>query len=163
MLFRSVPVDRERWLRAAVVRPGNPKVVHHALVFEGTLFDVLAAAGGQGGFFAGYVPGLAQTWYPAGTGKRVRKDSALTFQMHYTTTGTAETDETQIGLYFTDTAPARELQTRSAYSPILPINTISIPARTREYQREATFTPSATRDVMLYELSPHMQIGRAHV
>ncbi|MFM8337688.1 MAG: immunoglobulin domain-containing protein, partial [Opitutaceae bacterium] len=152
----AVPVDRERWLKAAVVRPGNPKIVHHALVFEGTLFDVLAAAGGQGGFFAGYVPGLAQTWYPAGSGKRVRKDSALTFQMHYTTTGTAETDETQIGLYFTDTAPSRELQTRSAYSPIIPINTISIPARTREYQREASFTPSATRDVLLYELSPHM-------
>lgn len=152
----AVPVDRERWLKAAVVRPGNPKVVHHALVFEGTLFDVLAAAGGQGGFFAGYVPGLAQTWYPAGSGKRVRKDSALTFQMHYTTSGTPETDETQIGLYFTDTPPARELQTRSAYSPIIPINTISIPARTREYQREASFTPSATRDVLLYELSPHM-------
>ena len=152
----AVPVDRERWLRAAVVRPGNPKVVHHALVFEGTLFDVLAAAGGQGGFFAGYVPGLAQTWYPPGTGKRLRKDSALTFQMHYTTTGTPETDETQIGLYFTDTAPPRELQTRSAYSPIIPVNTISIPARVRDYQREATFTPSATRDVMLYELSPHM-------
>ncbi|MFM8617532.1 MAG: immunoglobulin domain-containing protein [Opitutaceae bacterium] len=152
----AVPVDRERWLKAAVVRPGNPKIVHHALVFEGTLFDVLAAAGGQGGFFAGYVPGLAQTWYPAGSGKRVRKDSALTFQMHYTTTGTPETDETQIGLYFTDTAPARELQTRSAYSPIIPVNTISIPARAREYQREASFTPSATRDVMLYELSPHM-------
>ena len=152
----AVPVDRERWLKAAVVRPGNPRIVHHALVFEGTLFDVLASAGGQGGFFAGYVPGLAQTWYPAGTGKRVRKDSAVTFQMHYTTTGTPETDETQIGLYFTETAPARELQTRSAYSPILPINTISIPARAREYQREASFTPSATRDVMLYELSPHM-------
>ncbi len=152
----AVPIDRERWLRAAVVRPGNPKVVHHSLVFEGTLFDVLAAAGGQGGFFAGYVPGLAQTWYPPGTGKRLRKDAALTLQMHYTPTGAPETDETQIGLYFTDTAPARELQTRSAYSPIIPINTISIPARAREYLREASFTPSSARDVMLYELSPHM-------
>ena len=152
----AVPIDRERWLRAAVVRPGNPKVVHHSLVFEGTLFDVLAAAGGQGGFFAGYVPGLAQTWYPPGTGKRLRRDAALTLQMHYTPTGAPETDETQIGLYFTDTAPARELQTRSAYSPIIPINTIAIPARAREYLREASFTPSATRDVLLYELSPHM-------
>ncbi len=152
----AVPIDRERWLRAAVVRPGNPKIVHHSLVFEGTLFDVLAAAGGQGGFFAGYVPGLAQTWYPPGTGKRLRKDAALTLQMHYTTTGAPENDETQIGLYFTDAAPARELQTRSAYSPIIPINTIAIPARAREYLREASFTPSAARDVMLYELSPHM-------
>ncbi len=152
----GVPLPAERWLRAAVVRPGNPRVVHHALVFEGNLLDVLAAAGGQGGFFAGYVPGLAQTWFPEGTGKRLRANSTLTFQIHYTTTGTAETDETQIGFYYAATPPARELQTRSAYAPIFPINTLSIPARTPDYPREAAFTPSSTRDVMLYELSPHM-------
>ena len=29
------------WLRSAAVKPGNRRVVHHALVFEGTLLDVL--------------------------------------------------------------------------------------------------------------------------
>ena len=33
---------------------------------------------------------------------------------------------------------------------------ITIPAGAREYEREASFTPSTTRDVMLYELNPHM-------
>ncbi len=152
----SVPVPTERWLRAAVVRPGNSKVVHHVLVFEGTLLDVLLAVGGQGGFFAGYVPGLEQTWYPEGSGKRLRANSSVTLQIHYTTAGTPETDESQLGLYFATNPPERELFTRSAYAPIFPVNTITIPARTKNYPREATFVPSATRDVLLYELSPHM-------
>src|SRR5688572_17619255 len=96
-----VPLSSERWLRAAVVKPGNPRVVHHALVFVGTLLDVLLNEGGLGGFFAGYVPGLQQTFFPDSTGKRIRQNSEVTFQMHYTATGQAETDASQIGFYFT--------------------------------------------------------------
>ena len=146
-----VPVTTERWLRAAVVRPSNAAVVHHALVFEGTLLDVLANAGGLGGYFAGYVPGMEPAFYPDDTGKRVRAGSSVTFQMHYTTTGKVESDQTQLGLYFAAAPPARELLTRSAFT-----TNIDVPAGAPEYEREATYTPSATRDVMLYELSPHM-------
>ncbi len=146
-----VPVTSERWLRAAVVRPGNARVVHHALVFEGNLLDVLLAEGGLGGFFAGYVPGLRQTFFPDGTGKRVTPNSEVTFQMHYTATGQPETDASQIGFYFAASAPERELQTKAAAT-----SSITIPAGAKEYEREASFVPSTTRDVMLYELNPHM-------
>jgi peroxiredoxin len=153
----DVPVTAEKWLRAAVVRPGNPRVVHHALVFEGSQFDLLFAAlasgqlPGLGGFFAGYVPGLAQTWFPDDAGKRLRASSQITFQMHYTATGQAETDETQIGFYYYDRAPGRELLTRAATTL-----SITIPPGAKDYERTATFTPSATKDVVLYELNPHM-------
>lgn len=147
----NVPGAADRWLRAAVVRPGNRSVVHHALVFEGTVLDVLLNAGGLGGFFAGYVPGLQQTFYPEGTGKRLRANGALTFQMHYTATGSAETDQTEIGFYFAPTAPARELVTRAAANVA-----ITIPPGAKDHELEATFVPSASRDVMLYELTPHM-------
>ncbi len=152
----NIPVTTDRWLRAAVVKPGNGSVVHHALVFEGTQLDLLLGAlggdvPGLGGFFAGYVPGLQPTWYPEGTGKRLRANSALTFQMHYVTTGRPETDQTQIGLYFSDRAPDRELLTRAASNA-----TIVIPPGAKDYARTATFVPSATRDVMLYEVAPHM-------
>lgn len=152
----NIPGNTDRWLRAAVVKPGNAAVVHHALVFEGTQADLLLAAlGGElpglGGFFAGYVPGMQPTWYPEGTGKRLRGNGALTFQMHYVTTGRAETDQTQIGLYFSDRPPERELLTRAAANP-----TINIPPGARDYARTATFVPSTTRDVMLYEVAPHM-------
>ncbi len=147
----AVPVTTDRWLRSAVVRPGNRRVVHHALVFEGNLLDVLFAGGGLGGYFAGYVPGLDQSFFPESTGKLVRQGGQVTFQMHYTATGQLETDATQIGFYFSAAAPARELLTKAAST-----TTITIPPGAKEYEREATFVPSTTRDVMLYELNPHM-------
>ncbi len=153
----TVPTTGEKWLRAAVVKPGNRRVVHHALVFEGSQIDLLltAIASGQlpglGGFFAGYVPGLAQTWFPDNAGKRLRTNSQITFQMHYTATGQPESDETQIGFYFQDRTPDRELLTKAAANL-----SIAIPAGAKEYERTATFTPSTTKDVVLYDLNPHM-------
>lgn len=153
----DVTVPTEKWLRAAVVHPGNARVVHHALVFEGSQIDLLLAAlssgqlPGLGGFFTGYVPGLAQTWFPDNAGKRLRPGSQVTFQMHYTSTGQPETDETQIGFYYYDRAPDRELLTKAATNLSL-----TIPPGARDYERTAAFTPSTTRDVVLYELNPHM-------
>ena len=83
------------WLKAAVVRPGNTRVVHHSLVFQGT-----TGLAGLDGFFAGYVPGTEPTNYPSNTGKLLKAGDKLIFQMHYTTAGTAETDITQLGFIF---------------------------------------------------------------
>ena len=65
------------WLRAAVVRPTNTRVVHHSLVFQGT-----GGLQGLDGFFAGYVPGFGASSYPPGTGKLLKRGETLRFQMH---------------------------------------------------------------------------------
>jgi hypothetical protein len=147
----QVPTNGDKWVRAAYVKPGNLSAVHHALVFDGTLIDVLLASGGLGGFFAGYVPGLQQTFFPEGTGKFLKQGTPITLQMHYTATGQAETDETRVGFYFMPAAPERELLTKAAVDTAL-----VIPPGAGDYARETTFTPSTTRDVVLYELNPHM-------
>ncbi|MCX6954473.1 MAG: redoxin domain-containing protein, partial [Verrucomicrobia bacterium] len=153
----TIPNTEDKWLRAVYVKPGNRRVVHHALVLEGSQIELILQAittgslPGLNGFFAGYVPGLEQTWFPDGSGKLLKKGSKITVQMHYTTSGQPETDDTQLGFYFTATAPARELLTKSANN----VN-LSIPPGAKDYAREATFVPSTTKDVMLYELNPHM-------
>ena len=145
------------WLRAAVVKPGNTKVVHHCLVFLGNKLEVFFVnGGGLVGFFAGYVPGMRAVEYPAGTGKLLPQGQIITFQMHYTTTGTPETDQTEIGFYTMPAPPAMPLLTKSAFNLDL-----TIPPGEPNYEREAEFTPSATRDVMLYEFSPHMHLRGA--
>ncbi len=144
------PFPTDVWLRAAVVRPGNRRVVHHALIFTGTSFsDILQVQGGLGGFFAGYVPGMDQTEYPAGTGKLLKKGSFIIFQMHYTPVETAQTDATQIGLYVAATRPAKELKTGAAYT-----TTFTIPPGSGDaaVSAEKTFD----RPVTIYEMSPHM-------
>jgi hypothetical protein len=138
------------WLKAAVVRPGNTRVVHHSLVFQGA-----TSLGGLDGFFAGYVPGTDPTNFPPNTGKLLKAGDKLIFQMHYTTVGTTETDTTQLGLYFLPAAPTYALQTKSAYSVIF-----NIPANNSSYNALATYPSSGTlaTNILLYEMSPHMHL-----
>ena len=140
------------WLRAAVARPGNSRVVHHCLVFEG---DAISALGGLAGFFSGYVPGYDPTTFPPGTGKFLKKGQALTFQMHYISVGSAQTDETELGLYLMAAPPTYPLQTKAAYNV-----TFSIPANTADYQTNAAFPQIGTlaTNILLFEMGPHMHL-----
>lgn len=161
-VYVNVPntLPQDAWLRAAVVRPGNRRVVHHCLVYFGNNSTFM----GLDGYFAGYVPGMEPVPFPAGTGKLLPAGTTLKFQLHYTTTGQTETDQTELGLYFAPTPPAAELQTKSAYDllsftgiPFFSIPPFTIPAGAADYPAvTASLTPSTTKSVMLYEISPHM-------
>jgi peroxiredoxin len=139
------------WLRAASVLPGNTRAVHHALVFQGTLADFVRSGGGLSGYFAAYVPGAKATAFPEGTGKLLARNATLIFQMHYTTTGHPETDQTKLGLYFMKSPPPFELKTGAAATLLL-----AIPPSEPEYERDAQVMLSQSKDVWLYELAPHM-------
>jgi hypothetical protein len=150
------PFATNVWLRAATVRPGNRRVVHHVLVYFGTNSTLM----GLDGFFAGYVPGAEQVPYPDGTGKLIPGGTVFRFQMHYTATGEPETDQTELGLYLAPAPPAAELQTKSAFhapSFFPPGFFYSIPPGASDHPAvSAQLIPSTTKDVLLYELSPHM-------
>ena len=136
------------WLRAAVARPTNIKVVHHCLVFDGS-----TSGTGLDGYFSGYVPGADAGAFPPNTGKFLTNGQVLQFQMHYITTGTAETDQTELGLYLAPTPPAYPLQTKSGFNVLF-----SIPANSAQYQVTAQFPSSGTlaTNIVLFELDPHM-------
>ncbi len=91
--------ETDRWVTAAQVIPGNRSVVHHAIAFirppDGTRFRGL-------GWLAAYVPGQRTLPYAADRGRRIPAGSKLVFQMHYTPTGTEQSDVTKIGLLFGD-------------------------------------------------------------
>ena len=152
-LQAAANVSSNVWLRAAVVLPGNKRAVHHVLVFTGSLLEIARSGGGLSGYFAAYVPGQRTLAFPEGTGKLLPRNSTLTFQMHYTTTGEEESDQTQLGLYFMKAPPSLELKTGAAATLAL-----AIPPGDHEYESEALVKPSASRDIWLYELSPHMHL-----
>lgn len=138
------------WVRAAVVLPGNRKVVHHALIFSDPLDKLF---GGLQGYFAGYVPGQEAEYYPEGTAKKLKAGAVLQFQMHYITIGTIQTDQTRLGLYFaTNTVGLKEIKTKAGYS-----TSFVIPANTADYHAESgvfSFTKKST----LFSLAPHMHL-----
>jgi hypothetical protein len=143
------PLPSDAWLRAAVVRPSNRKVVHHCLVFVDD--NLIFSLGGLRGFFASFLPGAAAVAFPEGTGKFLGKGSKLQFQMHYTTTGEEEVDQTELGLYLAPTKPALQLQTGSVFK-----TDFHIPPFAKAYEQEEMMIQPFAKDVLLYELSPHM-------
>jgi hypothetical protein len=99
------PLTEGKWLRATTFKAGNRQGVHHILAGyldkmpkNGRGFDWKISLGGYAvGAESQMAPDNWATWVPPG--------GALSFQMHYTPTGTAFTDHSKIGLYFQDKAP----------------------------------------------------------
>lgn len=154
-VYMRVPYtgDEDLWITAADVLPGDRSVVHHALVFLNYPNELKSIEpdmeGGLNGFFAGYVPGMLNEPYPAGTGKWVPTGSEFVFQMHYTTTGRSATDQSMLGLYVAKKKPAREFYTRAATN-----TDFEIKPNDPKSPTDATYT--FDRDAVLYEMGPHM-------
>lgn len=113
-----------RYLRATEFRPGNRRIVHHATAMLDTSGKARALEAAQGGPGAGYVsfggpgflpsgglpgyaPGMGAEVFPADASGVLPKDVDVVLGMHYHPDGKAETDQSSIGLYFTDTPPVR--------------------------------------------------------
>ena len=150
---QDVEIEEDKWVRAVDVQPTDREVTHHVLVFvqypeeHQHLQD--ARLRGLDGFFAAYIPGDQPIPFPEGTGKFLPKGSRLVFQLHYTVSGKATTDQTRMALYFHDEEPETEFYTRSAYT-----TRINIPPHAREHEIRARHR--IRQDVLLWEMNPHM-------
>ena len=122
--YAPTGLTEDRWVSAVEIRAGAQEVVHHVLAFvEGP--DVLERLqkgdrsarrefqDGISGFFASTVPGQAGVVFPQGSGKLLPANSWIKFQLHYTPSGQATTDQTEIGFVFAD-EPGAEVRTTSA-------------------------------------------------
>ena len=122
-LVIPIPIDSDRTVAAVEFRPGNRRVVHHALLYldskgaarkmdEADPGPGYASFGGPGilptGGLGGWAPGSMPRFLPDGVGKFLRKGSDLVLQIHYHPDGKPETDQSVVGVYFTP-KPARRI------------------------------------------------------
>jgi len=143
-------MPQDAWLRASVIRADNRKVVHHVIV------RVKYPEGAKGKpeeemFFAGWAPGYKTPEYPPGTGKFLPKGARFNFELHYTTNGREETDQSEIGFYLAKETPKMMLETRTAENFDFNIPPGEPDARTHSLY-------SFRRDTIIYELVPHMHL-----
>jgi hypothetical protein len=93
-------------------------------------------------------PGLV---FEQGVARRLRGNSDIVLQIHYTTNGTEATDRTIVGIVF-----AKEPPTRLAGGGMALNARFVIPAHADNH--EVTATQVIARDTMLTALTPHMHI-----
>lgn len=142
------PYDKDVWVIAAEVIPGDPKAVHHILAgssnkqLEGRLSEIFE------NFILTYAPGNEASSMPAGTGVFVAKGGVYQFQMHYTPYGKKTVDRSQIGLHFSDKPPA------NFYREQVIVNyELAIPANTERHEEKAYFI--FDKDAEIHSLFPH--------
>jgi hypothetical protein len=133
----------DKWIQAAEVRADKRAVVHHIIVF---VMDK-----GQQKLLVGWAPGEQPAVMHNGLAKKVPAGATLRFQVHYTTNGTATTDQSYVGLVFAKEKPKNELQTM----PIMNARFV-IPAGDPNYQVESSFT--FKEDGKIHSLMPHMHL-----
>jgi tetratricopeptide (TPR) repeat protein len=116
-----VPVSSAQFVRAVELRPGNARVVHHAIMgvdqtrssarrdaqdaepgFEG--MD-LGDAQSPEGHLAGWTPGMAPVPAIEGSAWRLEPGNDLVLQLHMTPSGKPESVQPQVGLYFAQAPP----------------------------------------------------------
>ncbi len=131
-LFRNfvfpVPIAGTRWVRAMEIKPGTPRVVHHAnLIIDRTAslrrlhpadwrggipgMDVTVDAGegfDPDSHFLEWKPDSRALVEPEGMAWRIDPGNDLVLNMHLKPTGKVETVRARIGLYFTE-QPATKL------------------------------------------------------
>jgi hypothetical protein len=127
----KVPFEGDRWVVASQARPSNPAVVHHMAFTEVQLPDgvqpsdldkaPVAIAPKPAVITPGnpklidmlgiYTPGSTLETYEDGTAKLLKggKNMYLIFNVHYETTGKAETDRSAIAFWFQPKPPEHQL------------------------------------------------------
>jgi hypothetical protein len=124
----------DKWVQAIEVRPGVRRVVHHILVFcrepgapqRTPVFTPvvpklpgLSLEGGRGALIATTAPGTNAMVYQPGAAMLVKAGATLSFQIHYTASGTPATDISSVGMIFAKEPPKIEMRNGAFANPTL--------------------------------------------
>ena len=169
-VFRNfvIPLDlkEDKLVALAEFRPGNRRVVHHALFYLDRMGgraqkDAADPGPGYGSFGGpGFIPsGSIGGWAPGGTpqplrdgmGRQLQKGSDLVLQIHYHPSGKVESDQSSVGIHFVKQA------SRKTVIPITIIDRrLYIPAGVERHPMEGSYT--LPTDLTMVAVIPHMHL-----
>lgn len=164
--------DKE--IAAIEFRPGNTKVVHHALI----AFDETGAAANldaqtpEYGYFSygdfgigvpdfsnGYTPGIQTIKYPEGIGEILPAGADLLIQVHYAPVPVPETDQSSVNIFFKkENDPIeRPIQTSLILPNTLPNgwNDFFIPANQQKFFHGVF---PVNQEISLFQIYPHAHL-----
>jgi Copper type II ascorbate-dependent monooxygenase, C-terminal domain len=173
--YEIVPTHfvEDRWVQMSEFRPGSPAHVHHAVVYirppdsqwlrhapVGEPFTASSmkdpveqrqAHETTSDLLLVYAPGSSPDEWPEGMAKFVPKGSDLVFQMHYTTNGSSDQDQTSIGLVFAKSPPKQRVVTLQLNN-----HALIIPPGADDFRVEVQGT--LPHEATLLSFFPHMHL-----
>ena len=111
-----------------------------------------AAGALAGGGLTAYVPGNAPSIYKPGVAAFVPKGSRIVFQMHYTPNGTAQEDQSYLGVVFADPKTVK----KRVHGGAAINHGLAIPPQDENYEARSSY--KFMNDQMLISMSPHMHL-----
>ena len=173
--YEIVPThfSEDRWVRMSELRPSSAAHVHHAVVYirppdsawlrhapVGEPFTASMLSDPEerrqahettSDLLLVYAPGSSPDEWAEGMAKFVPAGSDLVFQMHYTTNGAADEDQSSIGIVFAKSPPKQRVITLQ-----LNQHALLIPAGAENFRVEVEGT--LPNDATLLSLFPHMHL-----
>ncbi len=176
--FFTIPTHftEDKWVQAIELRPGTRSVVHHILAFvrdpgkpaEAPAFSIVlprmqrlpghdGSASQQGQakapdtLIATEAPGTNPIIFEPGSALKIPAGATIVFQMHYTASGKAATDQSSIGFIFAKGTPQREIHTANFYNPLL-----KVPAGATDQAVDCAI--EFTEDTHIAALFPHTHL-----
>lgn len=137
------------WVGATYVKPGNRKVVHHIIgrIKEGGQKDHL----GENEMFVGWAPGSTQAPFPKGAGKFLPKNAKFDLEIHYTTCGSEQTDDSEIGLYLLKERPTHRYES-------VPVVNYQFELPPGDAAKDIEGFHCFPKDAVLHAVTPHMHL-----
>jgi hypothetical protein len=152
--FAEVTLDEDRWIKSMEVKPSNPKIVHHCVVYA-IEPDAPAGTPESGVQLHEYAVGKYGDIFGDNTGRLLKKGTKLRFDMHYFAIGSEQHNKTTIAFRFYPKGVVPKYQVRSYAIRNIPNDDLEVPpnslVRTDGYFR-------LPRNARVDAFQPHMHM-----
>jgi hypothetical protein len=152
--YSQITLTEDRWIKAMEVKPSNPRVVHHAVVYA-IEPDAPAGTPETGIQLTEFAVGKYGDIFSENTGRLLKKGTKLRFDMHYFATGKEEKNKITIAFKFYPQGFVPKYQVRSVAIRNVPNDELDIPpnsvVRTDGYYR-------LTQNARIDAFQPHMHM-----
>jgi hypothetical protein len=156
--FAEVKLPEDRWIKAMEIKPSNPKIVHHAVVYA-IEPDAPEGTPESGVQLHEYAVGKYGDIFAENTGRLLKAGTRLRFDMHYFAVGSEQHNRTTIAFRFYPKNVTPRYQVKSVPLRNIPNDELEVPpntvVRTDGYFR-------LPRNARIDAFQPHMHMrGRA--
>ena len=152
--FGDVKLTEDRWIKAMEIKPSNPKIVHHAVVYA-IEPDAPEGTPETGVQLHEYAVGKYGDIFGENTGRLLKAGTRLRFDMHYFAIGSEQHNHTTIAFKFYPKGVVPKYQVRSLALRNIPNDELEVPpnsvVRTDGYFR-------LPRNARIDSFQPHMHM-----